>query len=112
MTRPAAQNLRASDTALDYIRRGLAVVPVPFQEKGPQLKGWQQLRIKPEQVARYFPHQMNIGVILGVASGGLSTLISTARKRSKLAARFCRRPALFSDAPVSPAHIACTGSMA
>jgi hypothetical protein len=71
MTRPAAQNVRASETALDYVRRGLAVVPVPFREKGPQLKGWQQLRIKPEQVARYFPDQMNIGVILGVASGGL-----------------------------------------
>jgi hypothetical protein len=71
MTHPAARNVRTSDIALDYVRRGLAVVPVPIREKGPQLKGWHQLRIKPEQVTRYFPDQMNIGVILGAASGGL-----------------------------------------
>ena len=47
-------------------------MPVPFREKGPLLKGWQQLRINnPEQVGHYFPDQTNIGVILGIASGGL-----------------------------------------
>jgi hypothetical protein len=45
---------------------------VPFRDKGPRLKGWQNLRIDSvEQVARYFRDPTNIGVILGAASGGL-----------------------------------------
>jgi Bifunctional DNA primase/polymerase, N-terminal/Primase C terminal 2 (PriCT-2) len=68
----AAQPLRASDIACDYVRRGWAVVPVPFREKGPQLRGWQTQRINSaEQVAYYFRDPTNIGVILGPASGGL-----------------------------------------
>jgi putative DNA primase/helicase len=69
----AAQQLSACATALDYvIRRRWATIPVPFREKGPRLKGWQHLWIdSPELVARHFPDQTNIGVILGAASGGL-----------------------------------------
>ena len=72
MNDPAAQQPRASDIALKYVRRGWAVIPVPFRAKGPKLKGWQHLRIDtPEQVALYFRDPTNIGVILGAASGGL-----------------------------------------
>jgi hypothetical protein len=71
MNDPAMQLPRASDIALDYVRQGWTVVPVPFREKGPRLKGWQNLRIGAEQVARYFRGPTNIGVILGAASGGL-----------------------------------------
>jgi hypothetical protein len=71
MNDPSMQLLRASDIALDYVRQGWAVVPVPFREKGPRLKGWQNLRIGTEQVVRYFRGPTNIGVILGAASGGL-----------------------------------------
>jgi putative DNA primase/helicase len=44
---------------------------VPFRAKGPQLRGWQTLRISAEQVTHYFRDPTNIGVILGAASGGL-----------------------------------------
>ena len=73
MNHPAAQQPSTRATALDYIiRRSWAVTPVPFREKGPRLKGWQHLRIdSAELVTLYFPDQMNIGVILGSASGGL-----------------------------------------
>jgi putative DNA primase/helicase len=72
MNDPAAQQLRVSDIALGYVRRGWHVVPVPFREKGPRLKGWQNLRIDTaEQIALYFRGPTNIGVILGAASGGL-----------------------------------------
>jgi hypothetical protein len=72
MNDPAAQQLRASDIALDYAHRGWAVVPVPFRTKGPRLKGWQKLQIKSaEQVALYFRDPTNIGVILGAVSDGL-----------------------------------------
>jgi hypothetical protein len=72
MNDPAPQQPRASDSALEYVRRGWAPVPVPFREKGPRLRGWQRLQIdSPELVARYFSDQTNIGVVLGARSGGL-----------------------------------------
>jgi putative DNA primase/helicase len=72
MNNPAEQLLRPSEIALEYVRRGWAVIPVPFREKGPRLKGWQNLRINSaEQVAHYFRDATNIGVILAAASGGL-----------------------------------------
>jgi hypothetical protein len=67
----AARQPRASDIVLDYVRRGWAVVPVPYRAKGPQLKGWQNLRIDSPELVRYFPDPTNIGVKLGTASGGL-----------------------------------------
>jgi hypothetical protein len=69
MIDPAKQRPRALDIAVGYVHRGWAVVPVPFREKGPRLKGWQNLRIdSAEQVALYFRGPTNIGVILGAAS--------------------------------------------
>jgi putative DNA primase/helicase len=56
---------------LDYIRRDWRIIPVPFQQKGPRFRGWNQLRITQEMVASHFPAQSNIGVILGPASNGL-----------------------------------------
>jgi putative DNA primase/helicase len=73
MINPATEPLPPSQIALDYVRRGWVPLPVPFRQKGPQLKGWQNLRIdSPEQVTRYFHNPTNIGVILGSASGGLA----------------------------------------
>lgn len=57
--------------AIDYIRRGYAVVPVPAGGKGPVVPGWQRLRIAERDVPVAFRTAANIGVILGAASGGL-----------------------------------------
>ena len=62
----------AKDAAHGYIDRSWSVVPVPRGEKGPKLDGWQKLRIKPEQVGEFFTEDSNIGIQLGVASGGLA----------------------------------------
>jgi hypothetical protein len=46
-------------------------VPVPLGEKGPRIRDWQHLRINtPELAAQTFTFPMNIGGILGPASGG------------------------------------------
>jgi hypothetical protein len=72
MSNSATQQLRASDIALNYARRGWAPIPVPFRAKGPQLKDWQTLGInRAEQIARYFRDPTNLGVILGEVSGRL-----------------------------------------
>lgn len=50
----------------DYIRRGFFVTSVPSGEKGPQIPGWQHLRIQEPDVAQYFPRKSNVGLILGI----------------------------------------------
>ena len=64
MSNSATQQLRASDIALNYARRGWAPIPVPFRAKGPQINS-------AEQIARYFRDPTNLGVILGEVKGRL-----------------------------------------
>jgi hypothetical protein len=60
------------DVALDYIARGWAPAPIPYCKKRPCLESWQSLRIAAETAVNYFSDsKMNIGVLLGEASGGL-----------------------------------------
>ena len=58
------------ERALAYCRRGLKVIPVAFQNKGPHIKGWQKLRLTESDIPDYFNGQrQNIGVLLGEPSG-------------------------------------------
>lgn len=57
--------------AHDYTNRGFFCVPIPHGEKGPRLKGWQNLRLTTEQLGTEFMPNSNVGVILGEASGWL-----------------------------------------
>jgi hypothetical protein len=55
------------EAAAEYVKRGFAPVPVPYQEKRPVLPGWQKLRLTPADVPRYFNGQpQNIGLLLGI----------------------------------------------
>jgi hypothetical protein len=62
-------------TRLDYARRywarGWSVVPVPNRQKGPRVKGWQNLRLDETGIANHLQGDGNLGVILGGPSGGL-----------------------------------------
>ena len=58
------------DAAVLYARRGWNVVPIPYREKGPRIKGWQNLRLL-EETLPYSPlasGRSNIGLILGECS--------------------------------------------
>jgi Protein of unknown function (DUF3987)/Bifunctional DNA primase/polymerase, N-terminal len=59
------------DAAREYVRRGWSVVPIPRGKKAPILEGWPQLRLKEEELSRYFSETTNIGLLLGEPSGGL-----------------------------------------
>ena len=60
----------AFDHARDLLARGLCPIPVPFMEKGPRLKGWQNLRLTPDELPHHFNGSpSNIGVLLGEPSG-------------------------------------------
>jgi hypothetical protein len=60
------------DAAVAYVRGGFAPIPVPYREKGPKLKGWQDLRLAEGDVPRYFgAGERNIGILNGEPSGDL-----------------------------------------
>ena len=63
---------RAERIALDLISRGIAPVPVPVG-KSPTRRHWQLLRITVAEVPTYFrDSNLNVGAIMGPASGGLT----------------------------------------
>src|SRR3712207_3820538 len=79
----------ASGYAADYIRRGMACVPVPMGEKNPGFEGWNELRLTEEDVPRYFNGEpTNIGVLLGDPSGGIVDVDLDVPEAVKIASRF------------------------
>ncbi len=59
------------EAAREYVRRGWSVVPVPFKQKRPVLKEWEQLRLAESDLDQYFDQPANVGLILGEPSHGL-----------------------------------------
>src|SRR5687767_7691267 len=57
--------------AADYIRRKWSVIPVPYRQKGPRIKGWQKLRLTSAAITKYFGKRTNIGVLTGEPSNWL-----------------------------------------
>ena len=58
------------EAARDWLARGFLPVPVPFREKGPVEDDWQKLRLRAEDLPRYFNSQpQNIGILLGEEAG-------------------------------------------
>ena len=50
-------------------------MPVPYRQKGPVIKDWPALRLTEQTAPKYFANgPVNIGVILGAASGGLADI--------------------------------------
>jgi putative DNA primase/helicase len=74
--------------AARYIGRGLAVVPVPAREKNPNRQGWQDLRIKIDEVPHYFNNGQNIGIHTGEPSGWRVDVDLDVPQARKIAGRF------------------------
>src|SRR5215472_13047697 len=59
--------MTALESALWWIARGCAPVPVPYKTKAPILDGWQQLRVTADMAPQYFNGALqNVGIILGI----------------------------------------------
>jgi putative DNA primase/helicase len=70
--------MNAASVALDWIERHFFVVPIPYREKKPVLKGWQALRIGKADIPRYFNGQpQNVGVLLGEPYGAADMDLDT-----------------------------------
>ena len=77
------------EVAFDYIGRGWSPIPVRFRGKKPLHDDWSKLRITRETAARYFNGaQLNVGVLMGEASGGLADVDLDCPEALALAARF------------------------
>ena len=53
------------DAAREYVRRGWCVVPIPYKQKRPVIKEWEQLRLREADLTEYFNQPANLGLILG-----------------------------------------------
>src|SRR5215211_2988852 len=80
--------MSSGKAAARYIERGWAPVPIPARQNGPQIPGWERLRISVSDVPRYFTNVQNIGIITGKASGWLVTVDLDCPEAVALAGRF------------------------
>src|SRR5215217_2810585 len=80
--------MSCTKAAARYIERGWAPVPIPARQKGPQITGWQRLRMSASDVPRYLNNGQNIGIITGKASGWLVTVDLDCPEAVTLAGRF------------------------
>ncbi len=53
------------EVAQHYLTLGWKPVPVSYGSKAPLLPGWQHLRVAKSDLAQYFCHTSNIGLLLG-----------------------------------------------
>ena len=81
-------------------------IPVPFRSKRPVLTEWQRLRITRETVATYFNgNPLNIGILLGATSRGLTDIDLDCREAVVLAERFLpATPCLFGRESTGASH--------
>jgi hypothetical protein len=59
------------EAATEYRRCGWRVVPIPTGEKGPLLRGWQNIDLELTELPHHFGNGCNVGVILGSRSSEL-----------------------------------------
>ncbi|WP_369722915.1 bifunctional DNA primase/polymerase [Bradyrhizobium sp. LLZ17] len=92
--------------ALEYIARGLAVVPISYKQKSPKIKSWEKLKITADNAPMFFNGaEQNIGVQLGVKSNGLADVDLDCAEAVRLAPRFLpRTDAVFGRATKPSSH--------
>jgi hypothetical protein len=72
-----------------YVHRGFTVVPIPHAKKGPNLEGWESLRLTVDDLPDHFNGRpQNIGLVLGRPSGGLVDVDHDVSEATKIAGRF------------------------
>jgi hypothetical protein len=90
--------------ATEYIDRGWSPIPIKHRAKGPVLNSWPALRLTRETVADYFNGQpMNVGVILGPASQGLTDVDLDCELAVTLAPQVLRPTSAIFGRPSRPA---------
>lgn len=62
----------AVETVQRYVQLGFRPIPIRFKTKEPLVAHWPELKVEPSDIESVFGgRQINIGIVLGAASGGL-----------------------------------------
>ena len=98
--------MSALQAAVDYVRRGWNVVPIPFLSKNPGFKAWQALRLTEAELSdRFGDSPQNVGVLMGEPSGWIIDVDLDHRLAIELADRFLPpTPAIFGRAGKPRSH--------
>jgi hypothetical protein len=85
------------EAAKAYRARGWSPIPIPHRDKNPGYKGWEQTRLKEEELPAHFDGApQNIGILLGEPSGWLVDVDLDHRRCVELADKFLpATPAVF-----------------
>ena len=75
-------------TAVTYLCRGIAIVPVPAGNKNPGYRGWQDLRLAESDVPQYCTNGQNVGFLTGEPSGWRVDVDLDADEAVRIAGRF------------------------
>lgn len=75
------------DCALEYLSHGWMVIPIPPKSKNPNRQGWQKERHTKEELPGVFIEGINLGLLLGQPSGGLTDVDLDSHESHALAAR-------------------------
>lgn len=98
----------ATTFARHYAERGWSPVPIPYRGKRPVLSKWQDLRITAQTIGSYFNGKpMNVGVILGPASKGLTDADCDCPEAVRLAQRFLPATGFIFGRKSNPASHRC-----
>jgi len=91
------------DAARGYLDRGWVPVPIPANQKGPRLPGWQTLRPTADDLPRHFAGAGNVGLLLGEPSGWLVDVDLDCPEARELADGFLPPTPAVTGRPGSPA---------
>jgi hypothetical protein len=104
--KPPATTATVREWAAFCLRAGIQVIPVPYEDKSPDLKGWPDLRLTADTMPNYFNGApQNVGLLWGSASGGAIDADLDSPEAVALAARFLPpTPCIFGRASTGPSH--------
>jgi hypothetical protein len=91
------------DAARAYRQRGWLPIPIPPRQKGPRLKGWQNLRIAEADLPLHFNCVGNVGLLLGEPSGWLIDVDLDCFEARELADEFLPPTPAVTGRPSAPA---------
>jgi Bifunctional DNA primase/polymerase, N-terminal len=103
--RREAPGMSTLETALEYIARGWAPIPIPHKRKKPIGEEWPGWRItKADAPQPFIGGLQNVGVILGEASGGLADVDLDSIEAVRAGSYFLQRTLCFGRASKPRSH--------
>jgi hypothetical protein len=93
------------EDARAWLKRGAAVLPLPFRSKAPTIQAWQDLRLTEQQLPEFFNSEpCNIGLLLGKPSSNLVDVDCDWPEAARIAAMLLPATSIFGRASAPSSH--------